>query len=140
MIDEQASAESCDTECLFNTPSLGQQNETFGEPGATHDFDGDILALHRGFEPSGVGAVGDDEDDPGEQRVDLAHQIDAAVAILDLGDQHGQEMIVRQDVALATIDFLGIVIAARPSRSHDLDRLAVDDAEGWAGPEARAPP
>src|SRR4051794_32319362 len=60
-------------------------------------------------------------------------QIDAAVTILDLGDQHGQEMIVCQDVALATIDFLGVVIAARPSRSHDLDRLAVDDAEGWAG-------
>ena len=144
MIDEQASAESCDTECLFNTPSLGQQNETFGEPGATHDFDGDILALHRGFEPSGVGAVGDDEDDPGKQRLDLAHQIDAAVAILDrpIGDQHGQEMaqIVRQDVALASIDFLGVVIAARPSRSHDLDRLAVDDAEGWAGLAPLKPP
>src|SRR4051812_15738776 len=40
---------------------------------------------------------------------------------------------VHQDVALATIDFLGVVIAARPSRSHDLDGLAVDDAEGWAG-------
>ena len=64
-------------------------------------------------------------------------QIDAAVAILDrpIGDQHGQEMAqtVHQDVALATIDFLDVIIAARPSRSHDLDRLAVDDAEGWAG-------
>src|SRR3954447_23582791 len=67
-------------------------------------------------------------------------QIDAAVTILDrpIGDQHGQEMTVHHDVALAAVDFLalsffGIVIAARPGRSHDLDGLAVDDAERWAG-------
>src|SRR3954453_81277 len=31
------------------------------------------------------------------------------------------------DVALAAIDFLGVVVAARPGRRHDLDGLAVDD-------------
>jgi hypothetical protein len=118
MIDEQASAEGCDTECLFNTPSLGQQDETLGELRAADDLDCDVLVLHRGFEPPGIGAVGGDKDDPGEERLDLAHQIDTAVTILDrpIGDQHGQEMAqtVRQDVALAAVDFLGAVIAARP--------------------------
>jgi hypothetical protein len=105
MIDKQASAEPCDTEGLFDTPSLGQQDETLGELRAAHDLDGDVQAHHRGFEPSCVGAVGDDENDPGEERLDLVHQIDATVAVLDrpIGDQHGQEMAqaVHQDVALA---------------------------------------
>ena len=111
MVDEQASAEPCDTEGLFDTPSLGQQDEPLGELRAAHDLDDDVAARHRGFEPPGVGAVGDEEDDPGEERLDVAHRIEAAVAILDrpLGDQHGQEMAqtVRQDVALATLDVLG---------------------------------
>ena len=105
MINKQASAEPSDTKGLFDPPSLGQQDETLGELWAAHDLDGDVQAHHRGFEPPGVGAVGDDEDDPGEERLDLAHQSDAAVTILDrsIGDEHGQEMAqtVRQDVALA---------------------------------------
>src|SRR3954453_7944184 len=117
MIDEQASAEPCDTEGLFDTPSLGQQDGALGELRTAHDLDGDVPALHRGFEPPGIGAVGDEEDDPGEERLDVAHQIDAAVTILNraIGDQHGQEMAptVRQDVTLATVDVLGVVIAAR---------------------------
>jgi hypothetical protein len=55
MIDKQAPAEPCDTEGLFDTPSLGQQNETLGELRATHDLDCDVPARHRGFEPSGIG-------------------------------------------------------------------------------------
>jgi hypothetical protein len=105
VINKQTSAEPCDTEGLFDTPSLGQQDETLGELWAAHDLDGDVQAHHRGFEPPGVGAVGDNEDDPGEQRLDLAHQIDAAITILDrsISDEHGQEMAqtVGQDVALA---------------------------------------
>jgi hypothetical protein len=54
MIDEQASAEPCDTECLFNTPSLGQQDETLGELRAADDLDCDVQARHRGFEPPGI--------------------------------------------------------------------------------------
>src|SRR3954463_13971776 len=59
------------TECLFNTPSLVQQDETLGELRAADDLDCDVQARHRGFEPPGIGAVGGDEDDPGEQRLDL---------------------------------------------------------------------
>jgi hypothetical protein len=105
VIDKQASAEPCDTEGLFDPPSLGQQDEALGELRAAHDLDGDVPARHRGFEPPGIGAVGDDADDPGEERLDVAHQIDAAVTILDrpIGDEHGQEMAqaVRQNMALA---------------------------------------
>src|SRR5215212_11244920 len=50
--------EPCDTECLFNTPSLGQQDETLGELRAADDLDCDVQARHRGFEPPGIGAVG----------------------------------------------------------------------------------
>ena len=115
MVDKQASAEPCDTEGLFDTPSLGQQDETLGELWAAHDLDGDVQAHHRGFEPPGVGAVGDDADDPGEARLDLAHQIDAAITILDrsISDEHGQEMAqtVHQDVALAAIDFGSVSVS-----------------------------
>src|SRR5512142_804780 len=78
MINEQASAEPRDTECLFDPPSLGKQDETLGELRVAHDLDCDVQARHHGFEPPSIGAIGDDEDNPREECLDLAHQIDAA--------------------------------------------------------------
>lgn len=73
----------------------------------------------------------------GKEHPDLAEQIDGAITVLHgrIGHPHGQEVAatVDQDVTLAAPDLFGSIVAARPARCHDLDRLAVNDPERRAG-------
>src|SRR3546814_10592866 len=67
---------------------------------------------------------------PREATDDLGQHQRRAIAILDIGSMdHGMDQIaigVGQDVALASLDLLPRVIAARPAASRGLHTLAVD--------------
>ncbi len=104
VIDQQASAESASAERLLDAPSFGKQDKALGEVRAADDLNG---------------------------------QIDGAITVLHgrIGHPHGQEVAATldQDVTLAAPDLFGSIVAARPARCHDLDRLAVNDPERRAG-------
>src|SRR3546814_9459550 len=70
---------------------------------------------------------------PREATDDLGQHQRRAIAILDIGSMdHGMDQIaigVGQDVALASLDLLPRVIAARPAASRGLHTLAVRSEE-----------
>ncbi len=75
-------------------------------------------------------AIGEDVAQPGKGGADRAQQRHRAVAVLDVRRVHGgrdqQPIGIGQDVALAALDLLAGIVAARPAGLGGLDRLAVD--------------
>ena len=83
-----------------------------------------------------VDAVGEHGAEPAVERLDAPEQVARAVGVLDGGGMHEhaeqQPLGVHCDVALAAIDLLGRVIAARSAAFRGLYALRVDDASGGA--------
>src|SRR3546814_19999780 len=80
----------------------------------------------------GIAAIGEET---AQGRIGVATAFDevrCAVAVLDVSGEHQsvEEVAGRvgRDMALAALDLLAGIIAARPTRFGGLDRLAVDDA------------
>lgn len=104
--------------------------------GTPDDLDDEAVDMRDGggqFLP-GIAAIGEAA---AQGRIGVTTAFDeirCAVAVLNVSGEHQsvEEVAGRvgRDVALATLDLLAGVIAARPTRFGGLDRLAVDDARG----------
>jgi hypothetical protein len=74
---------------------------------------------------------------PGKQVVNGLDNRPGPIAILDVGrmdhDTHQQAGSVGHNMALATFDFLGRIIASWSAAFGGLNRLAVDDASRGTG-------
>ena len=84
---------------------------------------GDLLA--------GISAVGEDPLDEGEEAARGAQQRSAAIAILDARrmrfEHEATPVRIDQRMALAPVDLLAGIVAARAASLGRLDALAVDD-------------
>ena len=92
---------------------------------------------------AGIGAVGEEVAQPGEEVVDGFDNERRAIAVLHIGgvDRGADHQAggIGHDMPLAALDLLGRIIAARPAALGGLDRLAVDHPgrTGWLGPPDR---
>src|SRR3954454_9250169 len=115
----QAAPAAEPAERSFNDPSLRQHHEAGGSGDApdedqrqaepeTGDQDGDAV----------VDAVGEHDLEPAVEVLDLLQQIPGAVGVLDIGgmddDAQQQSQGIDRDMALASLDLLGSIVAARP--------------------------
>jgi len=126
------------TECPFHHPSAWQHDKALGAWNTADDDQRDAeqeARKQRGH--AVVDAVGEHGPEPAVEWLDAPEQIACAVAILDGGGMHEhakqQSLGVHRNVALAPIDLLGRVVAARPPAFSGLHALGVDDRSGRAG-------
>src|SRR6516162_37260 len=106
--------------------------ETLGLVGSLDDLQRPLPELGKGCLQFGTGiaAIRKDMAQPGEKMADRRQQIGRAIAILEVGGVYLRRdettAGMGDDVALAPIDLLARIIAARPAAFRCLDRLAVD--------------
>ena len=102
-----------------------------------------LVAGRGGRDLALIAAVGEDQAEKGEAAADAREQRGQPVAVLDAGGMNDaaqqQAQRVDQDVALAAVDLLAGIVAARAAAFAGLDRLAVDDAGGRLRLAARRP-
>lgn len=113
-------------------PSARENHEALGLIGPLEHFDGLFAdpAQRRPELVSGIAAIGKDMQRPQEAFDDFGQHQRSAVAVLDVGGvDHGMDQIalgVVPDLALAPLDLLARIIAARPAAFLGFDALAVD--------------
>ena len=122
-------------EAALDDPAPGQENEASGRVGALDDGQLEPLVAGRGGPDLAlIAAVGEDQGEKGEAAADAREQRGQPVAVLDAGGMNDaaqqQAQRVDQDVALAAVDLLAGIVAARAAAFAGPDRLAVDDAGG----------
>src|SRR3954454_23501843 len=115
----QAAPAAEPAERSFNDPSLRQHDEA-GGPGDAPDEDQRQAEQETGDQDGAavVDAVGVHDLEPAVEMLDLLQQIPGAVGVLDIGgmddDAQQQAQGIDRDRALASLDFLGSSVAARP--------------------------
>ena len=86
---------------------------------------------------TGVSAIREDMAQPRKQVADRGQQVRRSIPILSVGGmdlcRHQMSRRVGKDVALAAVDLLAGIIAARTPALRGLDRLAVDHASRRTG-------
>jgi hypothetical protein len=123
----------------FDHPSPGQELEAFDAWRALDDLDGPGTAVgHSGAQlRTAVDAIGEDVLPLGEGPAQAAQQKYGAVRVLDIGFMHARDeqeaLGVGNDVALAPLDALAGIDAARTATFGGRHALAVDDAGRGSG-------
>lgn len=138
VIDLKAASNRQSTNALFHSPALREKDKTFGKLRPLDDLDHPIgRCLDRLKEAVLVAAINHHGLDPGAQPHQALHERNPAVLVLDVRSRHphGQQATVNVDghVPLAAHDLLGSIVAPFPLRRVALDRLSIDDGQGWAG-------
>lgn len=124
-------------------PAPWQKLEAFGGIAAPDNFDRPTSEFGKGtFElVSGVAAISKNMAQPGIGFSDRGQNGNRAVAVLNVGGMHMQSdqmaRSVGDDVALAPIDLLAGVVAARAAAIRGFHRLTVDHAGRRTGLAAR---
>jgi hypothetical protein len=115
----QATPSAEPAECSFNDPSARDHDEAGGAGDAADDDQ--RQAEQKAGEPDRqpvVDAVGEDDLEPAVEVLDLLQQIPGAVGVLDIGgmDENTEQKAggIDPDMALAALDLLGGIVAARP--------------------------
>ena len=135
----EAATASEQSEGALDHPTPGQQHEALGLVGSLDDFHvpATVAGERRLQLGAGVAAIGEDVAQPGQQATDRDQQRRGAVAVLDVGGvdlrRHQMALGVGQDVALAPLDLLAGVEAARAGDVGAARRLAVDHPGARAG-------
>ncbi len=123
-------AEPC--EGALDDPAAGQHLEAFGLVGALDDIERPRADLAERVPElvTGIAAVGEQVAQPWEAVDDPGQHQRRSIAILDIGRMdHGMNQValgIGQDMALAALDLLARVIAARPAGFGGFDALTVD--------------
>ena len=141
-IFRQSAASSKPGERALDDPTTWRDLEPHCDVGSFDDLD---LPSPHSFErgaqfAASIAAVGEDMPQPRIERTDRSQRKGAAVAVLDISGVHDKpdQMAKRisNDMALASLDLLARVKAARTAAFRGLDGLAIDHAGG----RTRLPP
>src|SRR5918997_651974 len=128
----QAAAASKPTEGSLHNPAAFEDRKAFDRVGALDDRDGPVPKSGDGVAQlvSRIAAIGKDMAQPGIEGADGGEHLHRTVTVLDVGGMNAQsdQMALRisDDVALASLDRLAGIKAARAAAFRCLHRLAVD--------------
>lgn len=128
----QSAASSEPGEGSFDNPSPWQNLEAFGAIGSPDDFERPFPGCRERAAQfvAGIAAVRKDMAQSGVEAADRSKDERSSVPILDVGGMHEEAdqiaLRVGDDVALASLDLLARIVAARPAAFRGFHRLAVD--------------